>query len=46
MCKLSKNPLDQLNLDLGFQSYWLFYLESLVDLSETPYDHFLLIYKD
>jgi len=42
MCKLSKNPLDQLNLDLGFQSYWLFYLESLVDLSETLYDRFFI----
>jgi len=42
MCKLSENLLDQLNLDLGFQSYWLFYLRSLVDLSETPYDRFLI----
>ena len=30
------------HIDLGFQSYWLFYLGSLVDLCETPYDRFFI----
>jgi len=42
MWQLSENLLDLLNLNIGFQSYWLFYLGSLVDLSETPYDRFFI----